>query len=97
MRGLLAALRRKLAFVRSSGSIEISPSASEPEVVYTLGGPSFVLSEKGVEGPLYPSLGDDTLWYPRAPRPSSASEGSAPPEATDKPEESDGQAGTAES
>jgi hypothetical protein len=51
---LLAALFRKLGLPRTSESMETFSSEARGEGPFTFGGPSFAITEKGVEGPFSP-------------------------------------------
>lgn len=52
MRRLLAAL----GFIRPSGPIEIVLPKAEDEGFFTVGGPYFIGTAKGLEGPFWPAL-----------------------------------------
>jgi hypothetical protein len=93
MQGMLTVLGRKLGLIRPSGVLEVFPPDAEEEW-WTLGGPSLVLTEKGVPEYFWP---DDSMWEPRAPQPC-GEVGPAPAEdvaVPDKPEEGEEQAGAA--
>jgi hypothetical protein len=52
MRRLLAAL----GLIRPCGTIEITLPKSEDEGCFTTGGPYFIETDKGIEGPFWPAL-----------------------------------------
>ena len=84
MRGMLAMLGHKLGLIRPFGVLEVFPPDAE-EGWCTLGGPSLVLTEKGIEELFWP---DDLPW------PSEASPVSTESAATaNKPVEDESQLG----
>jgi hypothetical protein len=58
MWGLMTALRRKLGLIRTSGTVEVFPSDSVGADSFTIGGPSFLWTEEGIDGPLWPTMGN---------------------------------------
>jgi hypothetical protein len=83
---MLTALGRKLGLIRPSGVLEVFPPDAEEEW-WTLGGPSLVLTEKGIEELFWP---DDLPW-PSEASPMLAENAAAP----DKPAEGENQLGAA--
>jgi hypothetical protein len=84
---MLRALGRKLGVLRPCGTLEIFYPGDTRDGPLTIGGPSYTITEKGIEGPIYPSIWMDLGWVP-----------SASPEisiAADKPHEQEGQSGAA--
>ncbi len=66
MRGLMTALRRKLGLIRTTGVVEFFPDTGRADS-FTWGSPSFTGTEKGVEGPYWPSMWDNLSWEAGSP------------------------------
>jgi hypothetical protein len=63
---MLRALGRKLGVLRPCGTFEFSSPGDPRDGVFTIGGPSFTITEKGIEGPIYPSIWVELGWVPAA-------------------------------
>jgi hypothetical protein len=66
MRGLMTALCRKLGLIRTSGIFKILSDSGSTDS-YTIGGASFICTDKGVEGPIWPSVWDNPSWEAGSP------------------------------
>jgi hypothetical protein len=64
MRRLMAVLRRKLGITSSPTTLTFLSSEPDPAEGFTLGGPSFVCTPEGVEGPFGPSSWGTFVWLP---------------------------------
>jgi hypothetical protein len=68
MRMLLTALVRKLGLIPPNGTLAIFPSSPDDNRCFTLGSPTFLATETGVEGPIYPSRAGTLMDCRRADR-----------------------------
>jgi hypothetical protein len=66
MRDLLRAVGLKLGILRPCGTFEISYPSDNRDGLITIGGPSYYITEKGIQGPIYPSIWEDWGWVPKA-------------------------------
>jgi hypothetical protein len=81
MREMLCALGCKMGILHPCGTLEVSWTDDNCEGPFTIGGPSFRITEKGIEGPIYPSIWEDLGWVPKVESPQLSGEmGSVPPE-----------------
>jgi hypothetical protein len=87
MREMPRALGCKLGVLSPCATIEISYLGENPEGPITFGGPYFHITEKGVEGPFYP-----TLWAELGLAPAASPEVGV---MADKPQAREGQPGAA--
>ncbi|HEY7314722.1 MAG TPA: hypothetical protein VH643_35570 [Gemmataceae bacterium] len=90
MRRMLHAVGRKLGILRPCGTFEMSYPGDNRDGLITIGGPSYTITEKGIEGPIYPSIWEDWGWIAKAKSPPQRGETSSglpdvEPIARDKP------------
>ena len=97
MRRMLRALGQKLGLLHPSGTLTVSYPDENRDGPFSIGGPSYHITDKGVEGPIYPVGWGNLAWAPRAAQ-LGGDDVRVPPEekaaGPDDPEDGKGQAGT---